>query len=252
MRYLILSDIHGNWEALQAVLRRTRRKHFDATLLLGDLVGYGAAPNLVIQAVTAMPGQLFVVRGNHDKVVSGIERGEDFNETALKAATWTAAQLTPVHRGYLERLPAGPRIVERDGAAVHVAICHGSPVHEDMYIFGEHEAWESFLAAPQAHVTFFGHTHVPCLFIQHPRGLRGAVLRDEGTLRLSPSLRYLVNPGSIGQPRDRDPRAAFMIYDSARRTLTWRRLRYPITGAQERIRRAGLPSSLADRLSSGL
>ncbi|HVS15029.1 MAG TPA: metallophosphoesterase family protein [Thermoanaerobaculia bacterium] len=252
MRHLILSDIHGNADALQTVLRRVRRKRLARTLVLGDLVGYGAAPNQVIDQMRELPGELFIVRGNHDKVACGLDEGEGFNEIALISARWTAERLTRRHLDYLRRLPAGPLAVQTGGEGVEIAICHGAPDDEDLYLFAEQDAWQSFQAPPRAHLTFFGHTHLPSLFVLHQGGVRGMLLRGEGRLRISSRLRYLINPGSVGQPRDRDPSASFMIYDSQRQMLTWRRLAYPIERAQQRILDAGLPPPLAERLVYGV
>jgi len=252
VRYLILSDIHGNWDAMLTVLRKVKRKRFDRTLLLGDLVGYGAAPNQVMDEMRSLPGDLFVVRGNHDKVVAGLESGEGFNEIALLSAQWTTKRLTERHLEELRELPAGPMVIEESDDGVELAICHGSPGDEDFYLFAEQDAWPAFQAEPQARLTFFGHTHLPSLFILHQGGVRGMLLRGDGRIHISDRLRYLVNPGSIGQPRDRDPRAAFMIYDSERRVLSWRRVAYPIEVARRRILEAGLPAPLADRLDYGV
>lgn len=246
MRYLILSDMHANWSAFEAVLRRARRKRFDAVLVLGDLVGYGAAPNQVVEAVRRLGPRLFTVRGNHDKVVSGIDSGANFNQTALTAAQWTTTRLTPSNLRYVRELPQGPVQIEPG-----LAICHGSPLDEDTYVFSDVDAWEIFsnFAMP---VTFFGHTHIPSLFSLEGRMLGVRALRGRtGTVYLQPGGRYLVNPGSIGQPRDRDPRASYMTYDSERRIVRWYRVEYPIEEAQRRIRKAGLPGSLADRLALG-
>lgn len=246
MRYLILSDMHANWHAFEAVLRRARRKRFDAVLVLGDLVGYGAAPNQVVEAVRKLGPRLFTVRGNHDKVVSGIDSGANFNQTALTAAQWTTTRLTPANLRYVRELPQGPIQIEPG-----VAICHGSPLDEDTYVFSDVDAWEIF-SNFQMPVTFFGHTHIPSLFSLEGRMLGVRALRGRtGTVYLQPGGRYLVNPGSIGQPRDRDPRASYMTYDSERRIVRWHRVEYPIEEAQRRIRRAGLPGSLADRLALG-
>ncbi|HEX3127204.1 MAG TPA: metallophosphoesterase family protein [Thermoanaerobaculia bacterium] len=246
MRYLILSDMHANWSAFEAVLRRARRKRFDAVLVLGDLVGYGAAPNQVVEAVRKLGPRLFTVRGNHDKVVSGIDTGANFNQTALAAAQWTTTRLTPANLRYVRELPQGPIQVEPG-----MAICHGSPLDEDTYVFSDVDAWEIFSNFPVP-VTFFGHTHIPSLFSLEGRVLGVRALRGRtGTVYLQPGGRYLVNPGSIGQPRDRDPRASYMTYDSERRIVRWHRVEYPIEDAQRRIRRAGLPGSLADRLALG-
>jgi len=246
VRYLILSDMHANWEAFETVLRRARRKRCDAVLVLGDLVGYGAAPNQVVEAVRGLGPRLYAVRGNHDKVVTGIDSGGNFNQTALTAAQWTTGRLTATNLRYVRELPQGPLRVEEG-----LAICHGSPLDEDTYVFSDVDAWEIF-SRFEMPVTFFGHTHIPSLFWLEGRLLGVKALRGaSGRIVLSPGGRYLINPGSIGQPRDRDPRAAYMIYDSERRVVNWYRIPYPIGEAQRRIRKAGLPNSLADRLAVG-
>lgn len=246
MRYLILSDMHANWDAFEVVLRRARRKRFDAVLVLGDLVGYGAAPNQVVEAVRRLGPRLHTVRGNHDKVVAGIDNGSNFNHTALAAAHWTTRRLTPGNLRYVRDLPRGPVQIERD-----LAICHGSPLNEDTYVFSDADAWEIFAGFPNP-VTFFGHTHIPSLFSLEGRVLGVRALRGtSGRIVLQPGGRYLLNPGSIGQPRDRDPRAAYMTYDSVRRVVRWYRIPYPVAEAQRRIRKAGLPHTLADRLGFG-
>jgi predicted phosphodiesterase len=247
LRYLILSDMHGNCDALEAVLRRVRRKRIDRTLVLGDLVGYGGGPNQVVEAVRHLPGEVFQVRGNHDKVVAGVEDGSNFNAAALEAARWTAERLTVANLRAVRDLPRGPMMVDDD-----VAICHGSPLDEDAYVFSDFDAYQIF-ASHGAPVTFFGHTHIPSLFLKHPGGIEVALLRGEsGTIRIEPGFQYLLNPGSVGQPRDRDPRASFMTYDSERRLVRWQRAEYPIGKAQERILKAGLPRVLADRLAAGV
>jgi predicted phosphodiesterase len=246
LRYLILSDMHANWDAFEAVLRRARRKRFDAVLVLGDLVGYGGAPNQVVEAVRALGPRLITVRGNHDKVVAGIDSGSNFNQTALTAAQWTTGRLTPANLRYVRDLPKGPLQVEEK-----LAICHGSPLDEDTYVFSDVDAWEIFSRFNMP-VTFFGHTHIPSLFWLEGRTLGVRALRGpSGRVQLDPNGRYLINPGSIGQPRDRDPRASYMTYDSERALVRWYRIPYPIAEAQRRIRKAGLPASLADRLAVG-
>lgn len=247
MKYLVLSDMHGNDEALQAVLRRVRRKRFDATLVLGDLVGYGAAPNQVVEAIRDLPGRVLAIRGNHDKVVTEIDSGESFNQVALLAARWTSRRLAAANLRYVRDLPAGPREVEPG-----LAICHGAPIDEDKYLFSDRDAAAVF-SSWQVPVTFFGHTHVTSVFSLEGQGIRVRQLVGErGELEVDPEHRYLVNPGSIGQPRDGDPRASYMIYDSERRKVRWYRVEYPVAKAQERIRKAGLPGVLADRLSVGM
>jgi predicted phosphodiesterase len=246
VRFLILSDMHGNSEAFAAVLRRVRRKRFAATLVLGDLVGYGASPNQVVDAVRGLTGRVEAVRGNHDKVVSGLDSGANFNRSALIAARWTSQRLTPANMRYVRELAPGPKEV-----ATGVWICHGSPLDEDAYLFSTGDVEQIFAIHP-GEVTFFGHTHLPSIFVKSNRDIRVALLRgEEGVIELVPGCRYLLNPGSIGQPRDRDPRAAFMTYDAAKRLVRWHRVHYDIEAAQERIVRAGLPRTLADRLAAG-
>ncbi len=246
MRYLILSDMHANWDAFEAVLRRARRKRYDSVLVLGDLVGYGAAPNQVVDAVRDLGPRLHTVRGNHDKVVAGIDSGGNFNQTALAAAQWTTGRLTPANLRYVRNLPQGPLQVEEG-----MAICHGSPLDEDTYVFSDVDAWEIF-SSFRTPVTFFGHTHIPSVFWLEGRLIGVRALRGtSGRIKLDPGLRYLINPGSIGQPRDRDPRASYMTYDSARGIVHWYRVEYPVQESQRRIRKAGLPHTLADRLAFG-
>jgi predicted phosphodiesterase len=251
LRYLILSDIHSNLEALRAVLAHAGRKRRDKMLFLGDAVGYGAAPNQVVESLRDVRQPLIAVRGNHDRVALDSERGADFfNTHARSAAIWTGKVLTRPNRRYLERLPVGPRPVEPG-----LAICHGSPADEDEYLFTETEARNAFEATDAA-VTFFGHTHVPCIFELTPSEsqpmLVGALLRGARVvIDLDPTRRYLINPGSVGQPRDRDARAAYALYDAAIRRFTLFRVEYDVESARRRIRAAGLPALLGDRLLHG-
>ncbi|MEM6454667.1 MAG: metallophosphoesterase family protein [Acidobacteriota bacterium] len=247
MRYLILSDMHGNWDAFAAVLREVRGQDFDVTLVLGDLVGYGAGPNQVVEAVKNFEGEVHVVRGNHDKVVAKLEDGSNFNQPALAAARWTTERLTPGNLRYVRELPQGPIEVRED-----LHICHGSPLDEDAYVFSIYDAYEIFTHY-EAPLTFFGHTHIPSLFVRHDDGIEVSVVQGKSfTLELEEGKRYLLNPGSIGQPRDRDPRAAYVVYDSEARAVTWHRIDYAISKAQERIVRSNLPKVLADRLAIGV
>lgn len=245
MRYLILSDIHGNLDALLAVLRRVRRKRFDSIVLLGDLVGYGAAPNQVLDTVRELKGEVHVLRGNHDKVAAGLEEGLGFNAIALTSARWTQEHLSATNRRFLERLPVGP--LHFDGFLA----CHGSPQNEDTYVFTEREAVDVFRGSDFP-LCFFGHTHIACCFSYEGAHVEARLLQGkQGVLDLVPGVRYFINPGAIGQPRDRDPRAAFAIYDSDKRQVSWARTSYPIAKAQKRIVRAGLPVVLAERLALG-
>ena len=245
MRYLVLSDVHANHVALAAVLAKVRRKRFDAVLHLGDAVGYGAEPNQAVERLRRMRRTVHHVRGNHDKVVTGVDGGGSFNDVALAAARWTAERLSRPNLAWVRELPRGPVTV-----APGLAICHGSPLDEDQYVFSDYDA-EQIFAVHDAHVTFFGHTHITSAFVEGPHGLEVLTLRGSGRMELLPDHRYLLNPGSIGQPRDRDPRASFMTYDADRAVVRWYRVDYDVAAAQRKIRAAGLPEVLAERLGVG-
>jgi len=246
MRYLILSDIHANIDALEAVLAAAPRDTWDRVIVLGDLVGYGAEPNAVIERVRALD-PLVVIRGNHDKAASGIDDGSSFNYVAKLSAQWTSEALSPEHREYLHALPQGPVNIDET-----VEICHGAPFDEDHYIFDSDDAARALDAASRP-LCLFGHTHLPVVFRRHPALFDGFMPEgpDDATLEVIAGINYLVNVGSVGQPRDGDPRAAFGIYDSEGSTVVLRRVSYPVEIAQRRILSAGLPSSLANRLAIG-
>jgi predicted phosphodiesterase len=264
MRALLISDIHANLEALEAVLAAA--PEHDVVWNLGDVVGYGANPNEVIDETRRL-GSVFV-RGNHDRVCSGLGGMDEFNPIAQRAARWTECVLTGEHRDWLRQMAVGP--IAPDGP--YVRCVHGSPVDEDDYVLTVRDAWPA-LQATDARITFFGHTHVQGGFATngdewfrlsphyatHPRAGNGhhgngAAASDEAEefeLELRSGARYLLNPGSVGQPRDGDWRAAFALYDDARMVLTWYRVPYDVKEAQERIVQAGLPDRLAARLKEG-
>jgi predicted phosphodiesterase len=245
MKYLILSDIHSNREALGAVLAFVRRKPWDKAVCLGDLVGYGANPNQTVDLVRTLR-PLVAVRGNHDKVCSGIEEGELFNRMALEAAMWTRKKLTRSNLQWLKGLPEGPVVVDNE-----FAICHGTPIDEDAYIFGEIEALNVFRNT-EFPVCFFGHSHFPVIFALSPDAITTILtVAPSFRFKLRPGTRYLVNPGSVGQPRDGNPLASFALYDSESRTVTVHRIPYRVRETQQKILKAGLPRPLADRLAIG-
>ncbi len=246
VRYLILSDIHANLDALDAVLAAAPRDTWDRVIVLGDLVGYGADPNAVVDRVRALD-PLAVIRGNHDKACCGIEDASNFNHVARIAASWTEGHLTPENREYLRDLPAGPVVIDD-----RVEICHGSPFDEDHYIFDAEDARRA-LEAGDRQLCLFGHTHLPVVFRRAGTMYDGFLPEGDAdtTLTLQDGVRYVINPGSVGQPRDGDPRAGFAIYDTEGPTLTLRRVPYAVDAAQRRILGAGLPASLANRLAVG-
>ena len=245
MRYLILSDIHANLEALEAVLATVLPDSYDRVLVLGDVVGYGADPNAVVDRVRAMKPDI-IIRGNHDKVASGVEDADGFNYMAREAADWTYDELTPENRQYVATLPYGPKIYDD-----LIEVCHGAPFDEDAYIFDPVDALHA-LKMVQRPVCLFGHTHLPVVFYLTPAGLEiKSIEGPETRFHLDEHNKYLINPGSVGQPRDGDPRAAYAMLDGATRQMTVYRVPYPIHLAQEKISAAGLPPALAHRLALG-
>lgn len=243
MPYLIVSDIHGNYEALQAVLGDARGR-YDEILCLGDLVGYGADPNPV--TAWARDNLQSVVRGNHDRACTGTDLLEYFNPSARAAALWTRNALTPDNWSYLQSLPAGPlRIPEGPG----FDLVHGSPWDEDEYLVGLEDVRFLMREHLLTKLTFFGHTHVQGGFLLTPRSVAG--IKADRTLQLEPDYFYLINPGSVGQPRDGDPRAAYALYSPQDRTVEFGRVRYDVAKAASKIREARLPESLAMRLYEG-
>jgi predicted phosphodiesterase len=246
MRYLILSDIHGNLTALEAALQASEGK-WDKVICLGDIVGYGPDPNEVIDRVRGL--NAVTIRGNHDKAGSGIADAEDFNPVARSAALWTREQLRPENREYLEKLPTGPLTV--DG----FTIVHGAARDEDEYVFAPAQALDSLLDAPSP-VTFFGHTHLQGGFTMHNDKIGVLHFKPAGgslfsTLTLEDNTTYLINPGSIGQPRDGDTRSAFVIADLEQKSVEFWRIAYDIESVQQRMSKAGLPEPLVLRLSFG-
>jgi transcription antitermination factor NusB len=243
-RVAIISDIHGNLEALEAVLADVDALGIRRVFCLGDIVGYGASPAECCARVAAVAEAR--VLGNHDEACLGRGDLEYFNSVARTAALWTRERLDPAARAYLEGAPmthsfqAGP---------FGVLLVHASPDHpaEWHYVISEHEARLAFEACGQT-LIFVGHSHVAGVFTLEADRVSG---ERPGNCSLEPGRRYLVNVGSVGQPRDRDPEAAWCLLDPAARTVEIRRVQYDLEAAQARIRDAGLPTILAARLSRG-
>ena len=246
MRYLVLTDIHANLEALDACLADALVHTYDATLVLGDLVGYGPDPNTVVERVQAL-NPVAIVRGNHDKVACGLEQAEGFNSVAKSAAKWTFDILKPPHCNWLCELPEGP--IEVDDL---VEICHGSPFDEDAYIFDELDAVRALKVATRP-LCLFGHTHYPVTFELSEQSFDsvGSASGPQMQVQMRAGCKYLLNPGSVGQPRDGDPRAAYAIVDTNKRHVELFRLEYPVEETQTKIIKAGLPEVLAQRLGVG-
>ena len=246
MRYLAISDIHANLEAYETVMAEAEPLGFERVLVLGDLVGYGADPNAICERIQALQPHA-LIRGNHDKVGSGIESPEGFNAVARSAIRWTYDRLSPGNREWLASLPAGPMVVDE-----LIEICHGTPFDEDAYVFDDLDALRAMHSARRS-VCLFGHTHVQVghYLSKEQFGLATADDQRPFTIPIEEANRYLVNPGSVGQPRDGDPRAGFAMVDTATREITIHRVEYPIAAAQARIVAEGLPDVLAQRLALG-
>lgn len=245
MRYLILSDIHANIEALEAVLANANG-HYDRIVCCGDLVGYGPDPNAVVEWVRNNVDA--VIRGNHDKGCCGLDDLEWFNPLARAVCQWTAGQLTNEHRDFLRGLRAGPL----DLAGFQLV--HGSPLDEDEYVISINDA-KNIFPYVESSLIFFGHTHLQCCWLM--RGGRYESVapiwpaETERQVRISPDASYLINPGSVGQPRDGDARAAYAIYDTETREVLQRRCHYNVAETQRKLRMDGLPEPLALRLEAG-
>ncbi|AEU36272.1 metallophosphoesterase [Granulicella mallensis MP5ACTX8] len=245
LRFLILSDIHANGEALKAVHADAVTRGFDLTLCLGDVVGYGPDPNEAAAWVSTYAD--VVVRGNHDRACSNLSDYDSFHPLAQHSAAWTKEQLLPCHVEWLAQLPRGPLQVD------NFDLVHGAPDDEDRYLFDAEEAAASLRHAAEQ-VTFFGHTHVQGGFVSRRPTGSTAALRFQtvpAQLTLEEDSLYLLNPGSVGQPRDGDPRAAYCIYEAHTSVAYFYRVEYDIRTAQEKILAAGLPEELAYRLATG-
>ena len=244
---LILSDLHSNLHAFRAVLRFTRRRAIHRFVLLGDLVGYGAHPNQLLDKVRELRPR-FLVRGNHDKVCAGLDADSTFSPPARLAADWTRERLRQDNWRLLAEAPEGPLWVGDD-----FLIAHGSPMDEGAYLLHIREVSQAFDAF-HGPLCFFGHTHIPgCFELDEGRSQLNWITLEPGEwFQLQPHCRYLANPGSVGQPRDRDPRASFMTYDPKHHRLRLHRLHYDVKGAAKAILEAGLHQNLADRLYQGI
>jgi len=245
VRIAVLSDIHSNLEALDAVLERARIEEAERLYVLGDSVGYGADPAGVIARLTELE-DVSLIAGNHDLAAVGRFDPRWFNSVAAEAISWTSEQLPAAARALLEQL--SPRTKGVDPLLVHGSVV--DPVAE--YVTNERVAVASF-DAEAFDLCFFGHTHIPAMFTRGPGGVvRGTYLEDGVPVALASGVvRVMVNPGSVGQPRDGDTRASFLIWDTTAHAVTVIRVGYDIEGAQDKIRAAGLPGVLADRLSLG-
>jgi diadenosine tetraphosphatase ApaH/serine/threonine PP2A family protein phosphatase len=246
MRYLVLSDIHANLAAFRAVLEDAHARSLqpDELWCLGDVVGYGPDPNECVELLMQTPH--LCLAGNHDWAVLGKLDVDTFNDSAMAAILWTREQLTPDNLRYLDAR-AG-RSEQKDALLVH-----GSPRHDIWeYVADSDIAADNFALLSQP-ICLVGHTHVPMIYVEDPRtrAVRAVHPEHDLPITLRRTHRYIVNPGSVGQPRDGDPRAAYGLFDTDTAQWTEYRVPYDVRATQERMRAAGLPPRLALRLEFG-
>lgn len=243
MRYAVFSDLHSNLEALVAFLDKAKTLKIDEMVCLGDIVGYNASPNECIDLLKKH--KVRCVLGNHDARAAGIDSLYDFNPQAAAAIEWTAKSLTEENREFLKSLPRALAV------GSHFLAVHGWINDTDQYILGANDALRNFEILKEmsrARVCFFGHTHVGAAYMLADGAVQSTT---KDTLQIERNSMYLINPGALGQPRDRDPRASFAVYDTKSRKVRFYRLEYDIAGTSRRILEAGLPERLAERLKLG-
>jgi predicted phosphodiesterase len=243
MRIAVIADIHANLEALESVMVRIADLAVDNIVCLGDIVGYNANPNECTDIIRRE--RIVSVIGNHDVAASGREEPNGFNALAQAAVFWTRKHLTPENRLFLLNLPPETRVND-------FILVHGSIHDTNRYLLSRDAAADNFrlLAGLPGDLKlgFFGHTHIGMTFSD----LQVSISNDHSSeLLLSPEMHYLINPGSVGQPRDGDSRASFLVYDNGDHTVRFFRVEYDIKLCQDKIVRAGLPPQLAWRLEHG-
>ena len=242
MQVALLADVHANLDALEAVLKHAARHGTTETWHVGDLVGYGPDPDAVVERLASIGADC--VMGNHDAAAAGLLGTDDFNRLASEAAAWTAEIITPATREYLRALP----LVTRDGM---VTRAHGSlrePLWEYLTTI---PAAKAQFAAQQTRLSIVGHTHTPLVIHEEDDGEISAEVPGEADIVFVRDGRHCINPGGVGQPRDGDPRASYAVLNLATGTASFYRVAYDIGAVQSRMRAAGLPEPLIDRLARG-
>jgi len=249
MKILILADIHSNIEALKEVFLyiKSENLNFNRCFILGDMVGYGASPNECIKFIRNIPS-CRIVPGNHEWGITGKIHLDYFNENARRAILWTKNKLTEVHYDFISKLSLTEAAQYN---SYKYLFLHASPINKiEEYMLNDYKASLNFKAFSE-NICFFGHTHIPVVYLKNKNKVNSFYLSEDLKIEIKSEYRYLINVGSVGQPRDRDPRVSFGILDSVEKTITVKRLEYDIKTAQKKILDAGLPTSLARRLDYG-
>ena len=243
MRYAVISDVHSNLEALIAVLGKIDIIGIDEIVCLGDIVGYNVNPNECIEIINDRG--IKCIMGNHDAKASGLEEPDDFTPLAREAILWTRRQLKQENISFLKNLPRTLSFCDSKMLAAH-----GSINSTDKYVLFPHDVAVNFICMEEAgiKICFFGHTHVRIAYAGNSEGIN---LIYEEKMTIEGNKMYFVNPGSVGQPRDGDPKSAFLIYDTDTEKVEFFRVRYDMDKCCEKIIKAGLSVELAERLKAG-
>lgn len=251
-RIAIISDIHGNLHALQAVLTRLMEFELSQIICLGDIVGYGPFPERCIDLMVRHCS--VIIQGNHDEAVIDPYVAEQFNGAARVAVNWTRQTLGPLHLTALSKLPKSAYVDK------HIVCHHNTPLPGPTDYLHDKQVAAIAFGGVDRNICLIGHTHVPMVFEAPTMNqqdqftapeITAYIPSDSHTIEMHPDRRYICNPGSVGQPRDCDPRASFAILDMDERTFTVHRQPYDVTGAQQATQRARLPNILAERLALG-
>jgi|UniRef100_A0A7C3SIZ5 putative phosphoesterase len=246
MRLALISDIHSNLEALESVLRQIEKEDVDVILNLGDLVGYNASPNECLELLQEKP--VLSLAGNHDLALLEVNRAQHFNIIAYQAILWSREQIKPEFLHFFRSLP-----LTREGQGF--LACHGTPSSAEAYIvfhFQGKRVFNYMRHLSHVQVCFFGHTHKRALWFRDIRGKIATLPIAREKMVLDRTCLYLINPGSVGQPRDGNPEAAYAIFDDEEFSVHFKSVPYDIKSAQQRILKAGLPEFLAERLAQGI
>jgi len=243
LRYAIISDIHANYEAFTAVLNDIKSLNIDETYCLGDIIGYGPNPNECVDLI--LKNKIKSIKGNHERALSDKKYLENFNIIAANVINWTTKELTPENKKILEDLPNYMFIEEK------FVLVHGSFKKPDKYLVENEDIIEEVEELKEAgiKIEFFGHTHISRIIVDEKKPIKP---KGNEKIKLNEKNIYLINPGSVGQPREADSRASYLIFDSVSLTIEYRKVHYNIEETIKKIKSVGLPEFLANRLRFGI